>query len=189
MRKPHPILGLVLILVGGVGLWLLSAPNGLGPGTPWAPGMMGPGMMGRGMMRMWPGGGYGKSRYGSNGERIYYTGASQRTGQIPLSGGPMWIGMRGGGCVACHGVQGRGGVPVMMGGAIPSDIRHEALTAAEHREGEGGREHLPYTDALIKRAVTEGLDPAGRPLDWTMPRWRMTPEDLEDLLAFLKTLG
>lgn len=145
--------------------------------------MMGPGMMGGPF-----GGAYGKSRYRSNGERIYYTGVSERTGPLPLSGGPMWIGMRGGGCVACHGVRGRGGVAVMMGGAIPSDIRHEALTQAEHREDEGGREHPPYTEALIKRAITEGLDPAGRPLDWTMPRWRMTPEDLEDLLTFLKTL-
>jgi mono/diheme cytochrome c family protein len=101
----------------------------------------------------------------------------------------MWIGMRGGGCVTCHGVRGRGGVPVMMGGAIPSDISQEALTKAEHREDDEGREHPPYTDALIKRAITDGLDPAGRPLDWTMPRWRMTSEDIDDVLMFLKRLG
>ena len=48
--------------------------------------------------------------------------------------------------------------------------------------------HLPYTDALIRRAITKGIDPAGQPLDWTMPRWQMGQEDLEDLLAYLKTL-
>ena len=76
----------------------------------------------------------------------------------------------------------------MMGGAVPSDIRYEALARQEHQEGEGARKHAPYTDALIKRAISEGLDPAGNSLDWTMPRWRMMPEDLEDLVAFLKTL-
>lgn len=41
---------------------------------------------------------------------------------------------------------------------------------------------------LIKRAITEGLNPAGEPLDRTMPRWQMSEEDLDDLLEFLKTL-
>ena len=76
----------------------------------------------------------------------------------------------------------------MMGGAIPSDIRYEALTREEHREGEKTREHPPYTDLLIRRAITEGRDPAGNPLDWTMPRWRMGDADFADLLAYLKTL-
>ncbi len=194
MGKRYPVLGLVLILVGGAGLLLLSAGEGWGPSPGWGPTMMGPGHpmggspMGQGMMGGWWWGWYGKQAFASNGERVYYTGVSERTGPISISGGPMWVGTRGGGCVACHGVQGRGGVPVMMGGAIPSDIRYEALTKQEHREGEKAREHPPYTDALIKRAITEGRDPAGNPLDWTMPRWRMGPGDLEDLVAFLKTL-
>ncbi len=181
MAKRYPILSLVLIAVGGAGLLLISSGGAWGPG--WAPGMMGPGMM-----RGWFAGRYLKARYESNGERIYYTGVSGRTGQIPVSGGPIWARMHGAGCVACHGVRGRGGVPVMMGTAIPSDIRYEALTKGKHEEGEGTQEHPPYTDPLIKRAITEGLDPAGNSLDWTMPRWRMAPEDLEDLVAFLKSL-
>lgn len=186
MGTRYPILGLVLIAIGTVGLLLLSS-GGWGPGPGWPP-MMGPGMMGPGMMGGWLAGGYAKARYSSNGERIYYTGISDRTGPIPAAGGPMWLGMRGGGCVACHGVRGWGGVPVMMGGAIPPDIRYEALIAEAHHEGEAAREHPPYTDALLKRALTEGLDPAGNPLDWTMPRWRMSAEDLDDLVTFLKTL-
>ena len=85
--------------------------------------------------------------------------------------------------MACQGWKGGGGVPVMMGGALPSDIRFEALTKEEHRGGEKTREHPPYTDSLIKRAITQGVDPAGNSLDWTMPRWRMAEEDLADLLA------
>ncbi len=44
------------------------------------------------------------------------------------------------------------------------------------------------TDATIKRAITQGVDPAGESLDWTMPRWQMSAQDLNDLLAYLKTL-
>ncbi len=51
-----------------------------------------------------------------------------------------------------------------------------------------GEEHPPYTDATIKQAITDGLNPAGDPLDHTMPRWQMSERDLDDLLEFLKTL-
>jgi mono/diheme cytochrome c family protein len=98
----------------------------------------------------------------------------------------MWLSMHGGGCVSCHGEDGRGDVPVMMGTEIPPDIRYHALTEEEHDEHEG-KEHPPYTDATIKRAITDGLNPAGEPLDYTMPRWQMSERDLDDLLEFLKT--
>jgi len=126
-----------------------------------------------------------EGRFASNGEMIYFTGINARGERIPFTGGPMWLYMHGGGCASCHGPDGRGGKPVMMGTAIPSDIRYSHLTEEEHGESE---EHPPYTDELIKRAITQGLDPAGKPLDLTMPRWQMSEEDLNDLLEFLKTL-
>jgi mono/diheme cytochrome c family protein len=193
MRRRFPMLGVVLILIGVIGLaWLSAFPGGpWGNGAwgrgPWnnmggffmGPGM-GPGMMGGGWQR-W----YGKKSFASNGERIYYTGTSAKTGPIPVSGAPMWVSMGGAGCVACHGIQGRGGVPVMMGTAIPADIRYEALIKGEYEHGE---KETPYTDSLVKRAITEGLGPDGKPLDWTMPRWQMGEADFNDLLAYLKTL-
>ncbi|HSB78807.1 MAG TPA: cytochrome c [Candidatus Methylomirabilis sp.] len=196
MRRRFPILGLILILIGAAGLlWLHSFPgppwagSGWGRG-PWGRGgfFMGPGM-GPGMMGGWWPGWSGKQKFASNGEQIYYTGVSARTGPIPRSGGPMWVAYGEVGCVACHGTQGRGGVPVMMGTATPEDIRYPVLTKAEAPEkGKEEMEHPPYTDALIQRAVTQGVDPAGKPLDWTMPRWQMSDADFSDLLAYLKTL-
>jgi cytochrome c oxidase subunit 2 len=121
----------------------------------------------------------------SNGQNIYFTGRNERGERIPFEGGPMWLYMHGGGCAACHGADGRGGAPVMMGTEVPVDIRYHHLIEEEHEEG---KEHPPYTDELIKRAITLGIDPAGEPLDLTMPRWRMSDQDLEDLLEFLKTL-
>ncbi len=169
------ILGIIFIFIGVLGLTFL------GSGMMGSPGRWG--MMGG------PGGIPLKTHYDSSGERIYYTGISERTGPIHFQGGPMWLSMHGGGCVSCHGINGRGGVPVMMGTAIPTDIRYAALTEKEHEGHDEGEEaHPPYTDALIKRAITKGLNPANKPLDRTMPRWQMTEGDLNDLIAYLKTL-
>lgn len=57
------------------------------------------------------------------------------------------------------------------------------------KEVRGQRGHPPYTDELIKRAITEGLDPGGKPLDKTMPRWKMSDRDLDDVIAYLKQLS
>ena len=174
--------GSVLVL----GSWAWAQQWGPGQGPMGPGGMMG-GPGGWGMM-----GGPAyvplNRRFTSNGERIYYTGISAQNGPIPRTGGPMWVYHTGVGCVACHGVHGRGGVPVMMGTAVPSDIRYAVLTGKEHPEGEEKMDHPPYTDATIKRAITQGLDPAGEPLDWTMPRWQVADQDLNDLLAYLKAL-
>lgn len=127
-------------------------------------------------------------RFKSPGERIYYTGIGVIGYPIRFYGGPMWFRMHGGGCVSCHGVHGRGGVPVMMGTAIPTDIRYKALTGKEkHAHGEKEKEHH-YTDVLIKRAITQGLEADGELLDWTMPRWQMSEADLNALIEYLKTL-
>lgn len=100
----------------------------------------------------------------------------------------MWVRMHGGGCVLCHGTHGRGGVPVMMGTAIPTDIRYKSLTGGEkHAHGGEEKEHR-YTDALIKRAITQGIAADGKLLDWTMPRWQMSEADLGALIDYLKTL-
>jgi mono/diheme cytochrome c family protein len=130
---------------------------------------------------------FGRS-YISNGERIYFTGTSE-------SGPPITAEMQGMhrmgagqlACASCHGPDGRGGtVRMMMGDFEAPDILYSTLTEEEH--GEEHEEHLPYTDETIRRAITHGLDPAGEPLDWVMPRWDMSGDQLDDLLDFLKTL-
>ena len=126
----------------------------------------------------------------SNGERIYYTATSDSGSPISFSGGPQWLYMHGGSCVDCHGEDGRGGIVVMMSDVVAPDIRYDELTGIHGEEGEGGdhEEHPPYTDELIKIAINQGLGPDGESLDHIMPRWRMSEEDLDDLLAFLQTL-
>lgn len=95
-------------------------------------------------------------------------------------------------CGDCHGPDGRGGAfNMMMRTYTAPDIRYASLTEEKHsnEEAEGEHdEHPPYTEETIKRAITEGIEPNGESLEWPMPRWEMSESDLNDLLAFLKTL-
>jgi mono/diheme cytochrome c family protein len=120
-----------------------------------------------------------KTEFESNGETIYYTGFNETGKRIPISYGPQWLYMRGGSCVNCHGVDGKGGVPVMMGYKVPADITYTSLTAEENP---------PYTDEAIKIAIRDGLEPSGELLAPTMPRWQMSDKDLNDTLQYIKTL-
>ena len=133
---------------------------------------------------------FGSRNYTSIGEQIYYTGTSQSGPPITfqMTNGDGMSMMRGGmACVNCHGVNGQGGTlnMMMMGTVQVPNIQYKHLT--ETGPTSGVNEPL-YTDQTLKRAITEGVDPNGKPLVWPMPKWNMTDEQLNDLIAFLKTL-
>lgn len=89
-------------------------------------------------------------------------------------------------CANCHGFDGRGNPE---GGVVPSDITWEALTKSYGVTHPSGRKHPAYTERAVGMAVTKGIDPAGNKLPDTMPRYWMPPEDLADLVAYVKRLG
>ena len=129
---------------------------------------------------------FGKETFASNGEQIYYTGVSAKTGQVWSTGGPAWFRAGAYGCVACHGVHGQGGVPVTMEGPIPADIRYSALVTGQYDHAKQQADAYD-SQAHIKRLVTSGIEPDGGQCDSTMPRWQMKESDLNDLIAYLKT--
>ena len=137
------------------------------------------------------GGTYDKGSYTSNGERIYYLGIDGEGHRIRFRSGPHWLRMMGGSCVDCHGPDGTGGLPVMMGTHLPGDVRYSALVSGEHHGEEGDKEGKgdAYTDEDIRRAIREGIEPSGEQMDRTMPRWNISDEDMNDLLEYLKELG
>ncbi|MBV9698383.1 MAG: cytochrome c [Gammaproteobacteria bacterium] len=47
----------------------------------------------------------------------------------------------------------------------------------------------PYTDATLARAIREGLDSQGRPLNDLMPRFALSDEDMAALVKYLRSLG
>ena len=130
-------------------------------------------------------------RYGSNGERIYFTATSSSGQRITYSGSIRM--MHTITCANCHGQDGKGGrVHMMMWNFNVPDITWGHLTEEEHHEEqdveEEHEEHPPYTEETLKLAITKGLNPAGEPLDKEMPRWYMSEPDLDDLVDFIQTL-
>lgn len=121
--------------------------------------------------------------FSSNGQRIYFTAESASGERITYTGGPSTMMQGALACVNCHGTKGHGGtVAFMMQRVDVPNITWTELTAQD-------MDHLPYTEETLKRAITQGIDPAGNPLNYPMPRWQMPAQDLNDLVAFIKTLN
>ncbi len=126
----------------------------------------------------------------SVGEVIFRTGRDASGAVIPRSGnanggGMMGGGLMGGGCARCHGSDGRGRSTMMF---TAPNITYGNLTDPQGMlEPDGGRGPT-FTDAALRTAVVQGLDPEGSRLEWPMPRWQLTDQDWSDLLAYLKTL-
>lgn len=153
---------------------------------------MGPGMV--------SGSAWGDGAFESNGERIYFTGTSERSGAIDYSGGPDTGGMMMGGrlsCASCHGPNARGGVHTMHGETMSApNIRWDALAGHggeddDHgtADDDHGEESEGYTLETFRMAVVEGQHPDGMPLSEEMPRWQMNDADLRDLAAYLQSLS
>jgi ABC-type branched-subunit amino acid transport system substrate-binding protein len=88
-------------------------------------------------------------------------------------------------CAGCHGPDGLGRPE---GGVVPSNITWGHLTKPYGTLSAFGQRRPAYTADTLARAIRAGVDSAGSHLDTSMPRYRMRPEDLEDLLAYLKRL-
>ncbi len=89
-------------------------------------------------------------------------------------------------CSGCHGRDGRGRPE---GGVYPSNLTWPALTKTYGVEHPGGRKHPPYTEQSLKLAIAMGTDPAGNRLHVAMPRYRLSHQDMGDLIAYVRRLG
>ena len=88
-------------------------------------------------------------------------------------------------CVQCHGPDARGRPE---GGVTPSDIRWANLTRPRAIVEPGGRQHPAYTEALLARAIAMGWDPAGQSLSAAMPRYKIAPADMAELISYIRHL-
>lgn len=120
----------------------------------------------------------------SNGRSIYLYATSDSGSSVTYTDGPNT--MMGGrlSCATCHGANGYGGTfYVMMGSYHAPNITWPVLSGPDP-----DMQHPPYTVTTLQRAITEGIDPGGSPLDYPMPHWQMSQSDLNDLIAYLMTL-
>jgi ABC-type branched-subunit amino acid transport system substrate-binding protein len=124
----------------------------------------------------------------SRGKQIYVQGTSpsgkeilayigDSSLEVPASAMP---------CANCHGIDGMG---KPEGGVKPSNLTWEAMTKPYGLVHADGRQHPPYTERGLELAIVRGADPGGNKLNSVMPRYQMSPQDLADLIAYLKVLG
>ncbi|HSY94869.1 MAG TPA: hypothetical protein VK793_04585 [Steroidobacteraceae bacterium] len=98
-------------------------------------------------------------------------------------------------CVNCHRRSGLGShegtltIPPVTGEYL---FRARGTAAQEpmlHAFGNTLGHRDPYTDATLARAIREGLDSGGRPLNPLMPRFALDDASMGDLIGYLKKLG
>jgi mono/diheme cytochrome c family protein len=113
-------------------------------------------------------------------------GSGMMSGGLGVAGGSS---MMGGGsgmmgahlfenhCAVCHRSDGSGGI--RLGALTSPDLRAPALEQTYHK-----------SDALLRRAILDGKNEEGAPLDPVMPRWRgrLSRQEVDSIIAFLKAL-
>ena len=115
----------------------------------------------------------------ANGQDIFLTATDASGVAVVAQGFAMMT--RAFACADCHGPQGKGGtVYMMMARYDVPNITWPVLTGPDYTP--------PFTVDILKRAITQGLDEKGQPLDPFMPRWTMSPQDLSDLASYIQTL-
>lgn len=88
-------------------------------------------------------------------------------------------------CAGCHGRRGEG---KSEGGVTAGNLTWSNLIKPYGHTHPNGRKHGPFTESSFTNAVVRGVDPAGNNLVVAMPRYRMSIEDMNDLLAYIKRL-
>jgi ABC-type branched-subunit amino acid transport system substrate-binding protein len=88
-------------------------------------------------------------------------------------------------CAGCHGRRGEGKTE---GGVVAGNLTWTNLTKSYGHTHPNGRKHGAFNESSFTTAVVRGVDPAGNDLAVAMPRYRMSIEDMNDLIAYIKRL-
>ena len=98
-------------------------------------------------------------------------------------------------CVKCHHRSGLGAkeglliIPPITGRYL-FHSRHAKIDEVELPYLDSARANREsYTDATLARAMRQGIDSDGKPLDYLMPRYALSDADMRGLIAYLKELG
>ncbi len=131
--------------------------------------------------------GAGLSEEEARGKVIYYEGDSVSGREITAYVGHALVPLPASAipCVGCHGPDGLGRPEA---GVKPSNITWSHLTKPYGTRSGAGRRRPAYTTPTAIRSIAAGVDAAGNRLDPSMPRYEMDPEDMADLVVYLKRL-
>lgn len=121
------------------------------------------------------------------GRQVYEHGTSPSHGAIEASlAGRTRVAASIVPCISCHGNDGLGRPE---SGVVPRNITWDALTKPYGLKDSEGSVRPPYTDRLLKRAISMGIDSGGHTLDAAMPRFQLSAADGSDLVAYVRRLG
>jgi ABC-type branched-subunit amino acid transport system substrate-binding protein len=120
------------------------------------------------------------------GKQIYLKGESAG-GEIKaiLGSGDIELSASAFPCANCHGSKGEGS---REGGLQPPPLVWSKLTVAG-QSALTRQDRSPYDETTLARAITSGVNSSGAKLHPGMPRFRMTGEQMADLIAYLKKIG
>ncbi|MCA1579254.1 MAG: ABC transporter substrate-binding protein [Acidobacteria bacterium] len=88
-------------------------------------------------------------------------------------------------CAGCHGLRGEGKTE---GGVTAGNLTWSNLVRPYGHTHPSGRKHSAFNEKLFTRALVQGIDPTGNQLAVAMPRYEMSPQDISDLIAYLKRI-
>jgi ABC-type branched-subunit amino acid transport system substrate-binding protein len=119
------------------------------------------------------------------GKQIYLRGESPSGKTITAMLGDFDVPASTMSCGGCHGSRGEGKTE---GGVSAGNLTWTNLVKAYGHTHPSGRKHGAFDEKLFTRSLIQGLDPAGNELAVAMPRFEMSPEDMADLISYLKRI-
>ncbi|MGB8508724.1 MAG: ABC transporter substrate-binding protein [Pyrinomonadaceae bacterium] len=119
------------------------------------------------------------------GKAIYLRGESPSGGEIKAFVGEIDVPASTLTCAGCHGLRGEGKTE---GGVTAGNLMWANLIKSYGHTHPTGRKHGPFDEAAFARSVAEGTDPAGNTLLAAMPRFKMSPQDVADIIAYIKRI-
>ena len=119
------------------------------------------------------------------GKEIYLRGTSPSGREIVARIGELDVPATTLACSGCHGIRGEGKTE---SGVTAGNLTWSNLIKPYGHTHPTGRKHGAFTESALIRAVVNGVDPDGNELLVAMPRYKLSPEDMADLIAYLKRI-
>ena len=119
------------------------------------------------------------------GKEIYLRGTSPSGREITGRIGEIDVPASTVSCAGCHGLRGEGKTE---GGVTAGSLTWPNLSKPYGHTHPTGRKHGPFNESSFIRAVVNGVDSDGNDLLVVMPRYKLTAEDMADLLAYVKRI-
>lgn len=119
------------------------------------------------------------------GKEIYLRGTSPSGNAITGWMGELSVPASNLNCSGCHGMRGEG---KSESGITAGNLTWPNLTKPYGHTHPTGRRHGPFNESSFIRAVVNGVDSNGNDLLAAMPRYKISAQDMADLIAYIKRI-